>query len=107
MRGKIEGRAVGNGGATGGRSGEENRHQDEDDDNGARAIFDELDETFIGLLVGDVVVAVRGRVGHFAMVCHWGPQSNSYFLGITANRFLGQRWAGAPAQLIRSFGKQI
>src|SRR6201988_3826957 len=56
-------------------SGQENRHHGDDEDDGGRAVLHQHDETFIGLLMRFVVVAVGGGVGHFAMVCHWSPQS--------------------------------
>src|SRR5882724_4267878 len=57
------------------RSGQENRHQGHDQDDGAGAVFHQHDEPFIGLLMGRIIVAVRGRVGHFVMLCHRSPQS--------------------------------
>src|SRR5277367_1250051 len=55
-------------------SGQEDRHHGDDEDDGGGAILHQLDEAFIGLLMGHVIVAVSGRVGHFAMVCHLYPQ---------------------------------
>src|SRR4051794_33702850 len=55
-------------------SGQENRHQDEDQNHAAGAVFHQLDEPFIGLLVRGIVVALGGRVGHFAMVSHQSLQ---------------------------------
>src|ERR1700682_4094607 len=51
-------------------SGEEEAHQGDDDDDGGSAVFHQHDETFIGLLMGRIIVAIRGRVGHFVMLCH-------------------------------------
>src|SRR6516162_2079299 len=59
----------------GDRSGQEDRHQDENEGDARGAILHELDEALIGCLMGFVVVAVGGRIGHFAMVCHCCPQS--------------------------------
>src|ERR1700749_1383133 len=56
-------------------SGQEDRHQGEDDDDGRRAVFHQLDEALIGGLMGRIIHAVGGRVGHFAMICHCCPQS--------------------------------
>src|SRR6188472_2847938 len=67
-------------GSAGSASGEEVAHQGDNDHDGDGAVFDQHDETFIGLLMGHVVVAVSGRVGHFVMVCHRYPQSKSAFL---------------------------
>src|SRR5713101_2466628 len=58
------------GGATGEASGQENRHQGEDEDDGRGAVFHQLDEALIGLLMGRIIVAVSGRVSHFVMLCH-------------------------------------
>src|SRR5262245_16111213 len=58
-----------------GASGQEDRHQDQDGGNVGGAILHQHDETFIGLLMRFVVVAVGGGVGNFAMVCHRSPQS--------------------------------
>src|SRR5229473_3480262 len=63
------------GGASGDASGQENRHHGEDEDDGAGAVFHQLDEALIGLLVGRIIVAVSGRVGHFVMLCHRSPRS--------------------------------
>src|SRR5215468_7299341 len=56
-------------------SGQEDRHQDQNGGNGGGAILHQHDETFIGLLMRFVIVAVGGGVGHLAMVCHRSPQS--------------------------------
>src|SRR5829696_10247352 len=83
---------AGVGGAGRDASGQEIAHQGDDEHHGGRAIFDQHDEPFIGLLMGHIVVAVSGRVGHFVMVCHRYPQSNPRFSrAITAKRLGGQR----------------
>src|SRR5215207_6789148 len=83
---------AGVGGAGSDASGQEIAHQGDDDHNGGGAVFDQHDEPFVGLLMGRIVVAVRGRVGHFVMVCHRYPQSNPRFSrAITAKRLGGQR----------------
>src|SRR6266851_2579915 len=46
------------GGASGDASGQENRHHGEDEDDGAGAVFHQLDEALLGLLVGRIIVAV-------------------------------------------------
>src|SRR5437868_8743634 len=51
-------------------SGQEDAHHGYDEDHGGGAVLHQHDETFIGLLMRFVVVAVGGGVGHFAMVCH-------------------------------------
>src|SRR6476620_2942688 len=56
-------------------SGEENRHHGEDEDDRGGAVFHQLDEAFISLLMRRIIVAVSGRVCHFAMLCHRSPQS--------------------------------
>src|SRR5216684_4784718 len=56
-------------------SGQENRHQGEDDGDGGGAVFHQLDEALIGLLMRLIVVAVSCRVRHFVMLCHRSPQS--------------------------------
>src|SRR5829696_2591521 len=71
---------AGVGGAGSDASGQEITHQCDDNHHGGRAVFDQHDEPFIGLLMGRIVVAVSGRVGHFVMVCHRYPQSKSAFL---------------------------
>src|SRR5689334_16927247 len=63
------------GGAAGDASGQEVAHQGDDQYDASGAVFDQHDEPFIGLLMGRIIVAVRGRVSHFAMVCHRYPQS--------------------------------
>src|SRR6266852_441190 len=63
------------GGASGDVSGQENRHHGEDEDDGGGAVFHQLDEALIGLLMGRIIVAVSGRVGHFVMLCHRSPRS--------------------------------
>ena len=62
-------------GATGETSGQENRHQGEDDGDGGGAVFHQLDEALIGLLMRLIIIAVSGRVRHFVMLCHRSPQS--------------------------------
>src|SRR5690348_820633 len=86
-------------------SGQEDRHQADDDDDGGRAVFHQLDETLIGRLMGGVIHAVGGRVSHFAMICHCSPQSVSLLRAITAKRTRGQRRAVKCPLLIRSFGR--
>jgi len=66
--------ATPSGGADVDASSQKNRHHGEDKDNAGGAEFHELDETLIGLLMVNVVVAVSGRVGHFAMFCHRSPR---------------------------------
>src|SRR6266446_9611821 len=56
-------------------SGQENRHQGEDDGDGAGAVFHQLDEALIGLLMRLIIIAVGGRVRHFVMLCHRSPRS--------------------------------
>src|SRR5438552_12066697 len=51
-------------------SGQEDAHHGDDEDHGGGAVLHQHDETFIGLLMRFVVVAVGGGVGHFVMVCH-------------------------------------
>src|ERR1700687_320567 len=63
------------GGATGEASGQENRHHGEDEDDGGGAVFHQLDEALIGLLMSLIIVAVSGRVRHFVMLCHRSPRS--------------------------------
>src|SRR3981081_1088543 len=63
------------GGATGDESGQENRHHGDDEDDGGGAVLHQHDEALIGLLVGRIIVAVSGRVGHFVMLCHRSPRS--------------------------------
>jgi NAD/NADP transhydrogenase alpha subunit len=48
-----------------------------DEDHRAGAVFYQLDEALIGGFVGDVIVAVRCRISHFAMVSHKSLQSHS------------------------------
>src|SRR3981081_4476422 len=57
-------------GATGDASGQENRHHGDDEDDGGGAVFHQHDEALIGLLMGRIIVAVSGRVGHFVMLYH-------------------------------------
>src|SRR5665213_4276874 len=57
------------------RSGQKNRHHGDDEDDGGGAVFHQLAEALIGLLMGRIVVAVSGRVGNFVMLCHRYPQS--------------------------------
>src|SRR3954447_14360500 len=52
------------------QSGQKNRHQGEDHNDGAGAVFHQLDKPFIGLLVRGVVVALGGRVSHLGMISH-------------------------------------
>src|SRR5207253_4361798 len=64
----------------------------EDRNHGAGAVFHELDEAFIGLLVRGVVVALGGRVSHFTMVSHRFLQRDcSNCLGINSIGVGGQR----------------
>src|ERR1700744_5895290 len=51
--------------ATGNGSGQEDRHHGDDEDDGRGAVLHQLDEAFIGLFVGYIIVAVGGRVGDF------------------------------------------
>src|SRR5476649_223445 len=62
-------------GAISNRSGQKDRHHGDDEDHGTGAVFHQHDETFIGLLMGRIIVAVSGRVGHFVMLCHRSPPS--------------------------------
>src|ERR1700722_6886104 len=57
------------------QSGQEDRHHRDDEDHRGRAVFHQLDKTFIGLLMGNVIVAIGGGVGDFVMLRHRGPQS--------------------------------
>src|SRR5258705_4896330 len=84
------------GGAGSDASGQEVAHQSNDDHHGGRAVFDQHDEPFIGLLMGLVVIAVSGRVGHFVMVCHRYPQSKSAFLACNYRKAFGRATAYAP-----------
>src|SRR3981081_3673577 len=52
------------------RSGQENRHHGDDEDDGGGAVFHQHDKALIGLLMGRIIVAVSGRVGHFVMLFH-------------------------------------
>src|SRR6266852_419014 len=80
------------GGATDDRSGQENRHHGDDEDDGGGAVFHQHDEAFVGLLMGRIIVAVSGRVGHFVMLCHRSPPVNARFSrAITAIPRQGQR----------------
>src|SRR5256884_1978267 len=81
------------GGAGSNASGQEVAHQGDDDHDGGRAVFDQHDEPFIGLLMGHIVVAVSGRVRHFVMVCHRYPQSKSAFLACNYRKALGRATA--------------
>src|SRR5664279_1585742 len=49
------------------RSGQEEPHHGDDEDDGESAVFHQHDEALIGLLMGRIIVAVGGRVGHFVM----------------------------------------
>src|SRR3954454_8144395 len=69
---RVSGCAVS--GASDKQSGQENRHQREDQNHAAGAVFHELDEPFIGLLVRGVVIALGGRVSHFSMISHQSLQ---------------------------------
>src|ERR1700756_4257474 len=72
--------------------GEENRHQEGDEGDAPAAVFHELDEALIGRLMLGIIVAVGGRVGHFAMVCHGCPQS---VIGVRSGVELAQtEWRG-------------
>src|SRR5713226_6230309 len=62
-------------GAAGAASGQEEIHHEEDDGDGDGAVFHQHDETFIGLLMGRIIVAVSGRIGDFVMLCDWCTQS--------------------------------
>src|ERR1700743_2902661 len=76
------------------RSDQEVRHQGQDHANGDRAVLHQGDEALIGRLMGRIVHAVGGRVGHFAMICHCCPQSKvDFWARITANEGTGQRRA--------------
>src|SRR5258708_30153665 len=55
-------------------SGQENRHHRHDEDHGGAAVFHQLDEAFIGLLVRGIIVAVGGGVGNFVVVRHQSLQ---------------------------------
>src|SRR5689334_10334159 len=63
-------------------SGQEDRHQDDDERDRDRAVLHQFDEALIGLLVGNVVVAVGGGVRHFAMVSHGMSPVESRILGL-------------------------
>src|SRR6266850_6433524 len=67
--------AAGTGGAAGYQSGQEKAHQTNDYDDADGAVFHQHDEAFVGLLMGRIIVAVSGRVGHFVMLCHRSPRS--------------------------------
>src|SRR6201999_870637 len=54
------------------QSGQENSHHRDDEDPRGRAVFHQLDEALIGLLMGNVIVAVGGGVGYFVMIRHRG-----------------------------------
>src|SRR5215203_118033 len=84
---------AGTGGAGSDASGQEIAHQGDDEHDGGRAVFDQHDEPFIGLLMGRIVVAVSGRVGHFVMVCHRYPQSKSAFLACNYRKAFGRATA--------------
>src|SRR5438105_3002873 len=84
---------AGMGGAGRDASGQEVAHQGDNDHHGGGAVFDQHDEPFIGLLMGHVVIAVSGRVGHFVMVCHRYPQSKSAFLACNYRKALGRATA--------------
>src|SRR5829696_4526445 len=84
---------AGVGGAGSDASGQEIAHQGDDEHHGGRAVFDQHDEPFIGLLMGHIVVAVSGRVGHFVMVCHRYPQSKSAFLACNYRKAFGRATA--------------
>src|SRR6266850_1940189 len=66
--------AAGTGGAAGYQSGQEKAHQTNDYDDADGAVFHQHDEAFVGLLMGRIIVAVSGRVGHFVMLCHRCPR---------------------------------
>src|SRR3954454_7361434 len=55
-------------------SGQENRHQGNDQDDAAGAVLHQLDEAFIGLLVRGVIVAVGGGIGNLIMLGHQSLQ---------------------------------
>src|SRR4051794_21483906 len=55
-------------------SGQENRHQGNDQNDTAGAVLHQLDEAFIGLLMRGVIVAVGGGVGNFVMLSHQSLQ---------------------------------
>src|SRR3954454_16217484 len=56
------------------RSGQENRHQGNDQDDAAGAVLHQLDKTFIGLLMRGVIVAVGGGIGNLIMLGHQSLQ---------------------------------
>src|SRR4051812_31776166 len=85
--------AAGAGGAGRDASGQEVAHQGDDEHHSGGAVFDQHDEPLIGLLMGHVVVAVSGRVGHFVMVCHRYPQSKSALLGCNYRKAFGRATA--------------
>src|SRR5580693_7229329 len=58
------------GGAGRKASGQENRHHGKDENDGGGAVFHQHDKALISLLMGQIIVAVSGRVGHFVMLCH-------------------------------------
>src|SRR3954454_25331798 len=49
-------------------SGEEKRHQGNDQNDAAGTVLHQLNKTFIGLLMRGVVVAIGGSVGNFVML---------------------------------------
>src|SRR3954452_21956750 len=81
------------GGAGSDASGQEIAHQGDDEHHSGGAVFDQHDEPFIGLLMGHIIVAVSGRVGHFVMVCHRCPQSKCLFLACNYRKAFGRTTA--------------
>src|SRR4051812_25315443 len=81
------------GGAGGDASGQEVAHQGDDQHHGGGAVFDQHDEPFIGLLMGRIIVAVGGRVGHFVMLCHRCPQSKCAYLACNYRKAFGRATA--------------
>src|SRR5258706_3074461 len=64
---------AGDSGATGEASGQENRHHGEDEDDRGGAVFYQLEEALIGLLMSLIIIAVIGRVRHFVRLWHPFP----------------------------------
>src|SRR3954468_14079630 len=81
------------GGAGSDASGQEVAHQGDDQHHGGGAVFDQHDEPFIGLLMGRIIVAVGGRVGHFVMLCHRCPQSKCAYLACNYRKAFGRATA--------------
>src|SRR5260370_22220550 len=92
--------AAESGGAAGDGSGEEEAHQGDDDDDSGRAVFHQHDETFIGLLMGRIIVAISGRVGHFVMLCHRYPQSKFEIWRRNTAKWLGGQRRARPYWLL-------